>query len=283
MAMARRLAPALLGGGVVTYWLVEAPIPTAVIFGLTACFVVLERLSGTANRAGLLDDLAHLTVTTLLVRLTGIEIVMGAFREVRGGWTVAELPLLPRVVLVIVAFDLLGYAHHRLMHESSLLWPIHRVHHAVDQVDVMVKARRHPLDDVLLIVFFGAAGFALGADTISLWAVGAVATIHGMVVHSDIIVRPTVFDRLIVTPWVHHRHHGVEGQNGDFGGLLTVWDRAFGTGGVGAPSPAGAGDDELVGDWVDQMLHPVRTLDRRRPRPTVTTGIQGPVVAAGGR
>ncbi|MEM8705229.1 MAG: sterol desaturase family protein [Actinomycetota bacterium] len=283
MAMARRLGPALLGVGVLGYWMIQAPIPTAVIFGLTAGFVVVERLTGTAHRAGMLDDLAHLTITTLLVRLTGIELLMAAFQDLRGGWTIAELPLLPRVVIVVVVFDLVGYLHHRLMHESPLLWPVHRVHHAIEQVDVMVKARRHPIDDVLLLVFFGAAGFGLGVDTTSLFVVGAVATLHGMVVHSDIIVRPTVFDRLFVTPWVHHRHHGVLGQTGDFGGLLTVWDRAFGTLGAGAPSPAGAGDDELVGDWVDQMLHPVRDADRRRLRPPVTTGIQGPVVTVGGR
>lgn len=280
--MARRLGPALLGVGVVAYWFTQAPVPTAVIFGLTAAFFVVERLTGTARRDGLLDDLAHLSVTTLLVRLTGIELVMSAFRDFRGGWTVAELPLIPRVVLVVVAFDLLGYAHHRLMHESSLLWPVHRVHHAIEQVDVMVKARRHPLDDVLLIVFFGAIGFGLGVDTTSLWAVGAIATLHGMIVHSDIIVRPTPFDRVFITPWIHHRHHGVDGQRGDYGGLLSVWDKLFGTSGVGAPSPAGAGDDELIGDWVDQMLHPVRSFDRRRPRQSVTSGIQGPAVTVGG-
>lgn len=281
--MARRMGPALLGVGVVAYWFTQAPVPTAVIFGLTAGFFVVERLTGTAQREGLLDDLAHLSVTTLLVRLTGIELVMSAFRDYRGGWTIAELPLIPRVVLAVVAFDLLGYAHHRLMHESSLLWPVHRVHHAIEQVDVMVKARRHPLDDVLLIVFFGAAGFLLGVDTTSLWAVGAIATMHGMVVHSDIIVRRTPFDRVFITPWIHHRHHGVDGQRGDYGGLLSVWDMLFGTSGAGAPSPAGAGDDELIGDWVDQMLHPVRSFDRRRPRQSVTTGIQGPAVTVGGR
>ncbi|MEM8705934.1 MAG: sterol desaturase family protein [Actinomycetota bacterium] len=281
--MARRTFPALLGVGVLAYWMIQAPIPTAVIFGLTASFVVIERLTGTAHRPGMLDDLTHLTLTTVLVRLTGIDLLMGALRDVRGGWTIAELPLVPRVVIAVVVFDLVGYLHHRLMHESARLWPVHRVHHAIEQVDVMVKARRHPIDDVLLIVFFGVAGFVLGVDATSLFVVGAVATLHGMVVHSDIIVRPSSFDRIVVTPWVHHRHHGVEGQAADFGGLLTVWDRAFGTLGAGAPSPAGAGDDEPVGDWVDQMLHPVRDADRRRLRQLVTTGIQGPVVTAGGR
>ncbi len=283
MAMARRIGPAATGVIILGFWLRVAFVPTMVIFGLTAAIVGVERLTGTRSRAGLLDDLAHLTLTTVLVRITGIEVLMGALRDHRTGWTVAELPLLPRVVLVVVAFDLLGYLHHRLMHESPMLWPVHRVHHAIEQVDVMVKARRHPLDDVLLIVFFGAIGFALGVDSISLWAVGVIATLHGMAVHSDVLVRPTRLDRLVVTPWVHHRHHGVDGQRGDYGGLLTVWDQLFGTRGAGAPSPAGAGDDELIGDWVDQMLHPVRSVARRRPRQPSTIGIQGPVVTAGRR
>ena len=89
--MARRLGPALLGVGVVAYWFTQAPVPTAVIFGLTAGFFVVERLTGTARRDGLLDDRAHLSVTTLLVRLTGIELVMSAFRDLRGGLSLIHI------------------------------------------------------------------------------------------------------------------------------------------------------------------------------------------------
>lgn len=282
MAMARRIGPLVAALCVAAYWLHTNPLPALVIFGATGLFVGAERLAGLRARAGEIDDLVHLTVTTVLVRLTGVEIVVAGLRDLRSGWTVSELPFLPRVAIVVVIFDFVGYLHHRAMHQSPLLWPVHRVHHAIERVDVLVKARRHPLDDVLLVVVFGATGFALGVDSISLLAVAAIATLHGMVVHSNVIVRPCWADGLIVTPWVHHRHHGVDGQDGDYAGLLSVWDRLLGTRGTGAPTPAGAGDALPTGDWVDQMLHPVRHVGGRRPsdQPSAV-GIQGPTVAVG--
>lgn len=278
--IARRIGPTVVAVFVAAYWLHTDPLPTVVIFGATGCVFAAERLAGNRTRAGEVDDLVHLTVTTVLVRLTGVELLIAGLRDLRTGWTVAELPVVPRLLVVVVVFDLVGYAHHRLMHESPMLWPIHRVHHAIERVDVLVKARRHPLDDILLVVFFGATGFALGADSLSLLAVAAIATLHGMVAHSNVIVRPSWIDGWIVTPWVHHRHHGVEGQGGDYGGLLVGWDRLFGTRGCGAPAPAGAGDDLLTGDWVDQMLHPVRHVGggHLTDQPLVV-GIQGPTAA----
>ncbi|MEM7140967.1 MAG: sterol desaturase family protein [Actinomycetota bacterium] len=282
MATMRRWVPRLLATAIALWWLRTDPVTTVGIFGLTAMFFAAERLLGRSRRHGEADDLVHLTLTTWMVRIAGVELLVTGLRDLRPGWTVDQLPLVPRIVLVVVVFDLAGYAHHRLMHESTLLWPIHRIHHALPQVDVLAKARRHPLDDVFLIVFFGAVGFLLGADATSLRVVGVVATVHGMIVHANVIVRPSRVDRFLVTPWVHHRHHGIDGQHGDYAGLLTVWDRLFHTRGAGAPTRAGA-DGVPVGDWVDQLLHPARAAVGRRSEgapqedhPAVT-GDQGPV------
>ena len=229
MAYVRVCVPRAAAIAVTIWWLSTNTVSTLGVLGFTTAFFAAERLMGIGPRAGQGDDLVHLMLTTAIVRFTGVQLIVGALHGIRSGPTVTDLPIAARLVVVVTMFDLMRYAHHRPMHESSLLEPVHRVQHRIERVDVLIKARRHPLDDVILIVLFGVMGFAMGVHQLSLRAVAVVATLHGLVVHSNFVVRPLAIDRFVVTPWIHHRHHRIEGEHADYGGLLSVWDSLFGS------------------------------------------------------
>jgi len=56
---------------------------------------------------------------------------------------VQSLPLLVEVALIILAADFVLYWEHRLYHEAKPLWPIHAVHHSVENLDWLAGSRGH--------------------------------------------------------------------------------------------------------------------------------------------
>ena len=146
----------------------------------------------------------------------------------------ADLPWIAIFALLLFADSFVGYWVHRLMHGTSLLWRLHRVHHADQQVDVSTSLRNHPLE--LLIT--------MPASTLVILAVGApasaVVVLQTLLVgsaiwqHADITL-PRRLDHalstVIVTQRVHRMHHSPDRAKHDrnYGELLIIWDRLFGT------------------------------------------------------
>ncbi len=251
-----------------------APVPTLVLAAATVALAAGERRVGVSPRSGRLDDVHHLVLTTLLVRLTGIHLVFGA--AARAGLVAGPLAGTSwwvRAGVGLVVLDALGYLVHRAHHEIPVLWRVHRVHHAVTSVDVWVKARRHPLDEVVLVAVWTPAAWLLGLGGTAFTAIVAVNTVAGLVSHSALWVRPCALDVVLVTPWVHHRHHST--HTGDYAGVLRLWDLLGGTCGHGPPGPVGPGAGPATGDWLSQLSAPWT-----RPEAVVSPG--APVAAGRG-
>jgi len=134
----------------------------------------------------------------------------------------------------ILLFDLLIYAIHRASHAAPLLWRFHQTHHGDPELDISTTLRHHP----------GEALFSAGLATVVLVALGAppwvfpiyafVASAVVILHHSNLAV-PAGLDaalrRVIVTPAMHRSHHSRDPAhyNANYGSLLSLWDRLFGT------------------------------------------------------
>ena len=96
-----------------------------------------------------------------------------------------------------------GYAAHRLLHVFPVLWRFHRVHHSDEFVDATTAYRTHPVERD-----------GVEHANIRLWA---------PLDHAASLVW--------VTPSVHKIHHSrARAQtNSNYGNLLTIYDRVFGT------------------------------------------------------
>jgi exosortase len=145
-----------------------------------------------------------------------------------------DIPLVAQVALTFLLLDLWKYWEHRAFHKIPLLWRAHLVHHTDTQVDVTTTERHHPLEVMAGALILVAVVAALGLPAPALGIYLLTATVVALWSHANVRL-PTALDRplrrLIVTPSVHATHHSDLRAETDsnFGSVLTIWDRLFGT------------------------------------------------------
>jgi len=147
----------------------------------------------------------------------------------------AGLPAAVQLALGIVALDFAyGYAAHRTMHASSLLWRFHRVHHSDAFVDVTTSFRTHPVELAWRYLWLFAAVWALGVPAAAVAVFRALSAVNGVLEHANVRLKPALdaaLSRVWVTPQMHKVHHSRDPRETDtnYGNLLAVHDRLLGT------------------------------------------------------
>jgi sterol desaturase/sphingolipid hydroxylase (fatty acid hydroxylase superfamily) len=145
-----------------------------------------------------------------------------------------ELSWLAIFILLLVVDSLAVYWVHRLVHRVPLFWRVHRVHHADESVDVSTSLRNHPLEMVLSIPSSAAVILIVGASPTMVVASQTINLAATIWQHADIQL-PQRLERaltwLIVTPAMHRLHHNPERRlhDSNYGELITLWDRLFGS------------------------------------------------------
>jgi sterol desaturase/sphingolipid hydroxylase (fatty acid hydroxylase superfamily) len=181
-----------------------------------------------------LVNLAHITVTTTLTTL----LMAGAIGLVATVPTIAvsakwvsSLPPAMALILVVVVGDTGYYWTHRAAHSIPLLWRLHRIHHASEELNWMAAARAHPLDQLILHLGWLIPLRLLGANTAWFAVYATFLTLEPLLAHSNINVTIKPLKWLIVTPEFHHWHHTAEPDaiNKNFASQLPFLDFLFGT------------------------------------------------------
>lgn len=174
--------------------------------------------------------------------------------------------LIDAFLVVLLARSLGAYWLHRATHRFPVLWRFHSVHHADVAVDVTTSWRNHPLEVLLASAIAAGIVLALGPPPEAVIAADAVLLLGALWEHADIRIAPKLSRRIelaLATPDFHRIHHSVDRADFDrnFGGLLTVWDRLFGTWKTpGEPVAAFGveGEAERASSLGAQMLRPFR-------------------------
>ena len=145
-----------------------------------------------------------------------------------------ELSPALRLVGVLVVFDFWMYIWHRLAHEVPFIMRFHRMHHSDPEMDVTTALRFH-FGEIVLSTIARLPIFALLG--MRAWELILYETIMLPIIffhHSNFFL-PESVDRIlriiIPTPWMHWVHHSMipEERNSNYGTVLSVWDRLFGT------------------------------------------------------
>jgi len=139
------------------------------------------------------------------------------------GWTFAGL---------FVLVDLLFYVYHRTSHKVRWFWATHVVHHASEHMNFTTAARQSTL-----YAFSGAFLFFLPAALLGFapeWGLFALALnlSYQWFIHTQWVKKlPRPIEFIFNTPSHHRVHHGRNPEYIDtnFGGMLIIWDRLFGT------------------------------------------------------
>ena len=133
-------------------------------------------------------------------------------------------------IALFLLTDLVWYWYHRLAHEVNLFWSAHVVHHQSEDFNYTVSARITVFQAVVRSLFWAVlplVGFP--AEMISVFLL-----VHGLYpffIHTQTIGKLGWLEYVLVTPSHHRVHHASNPAYLDrnYGDVLIIWDRIFGT------------------------------------------------------
>ena len=145
------------------------------------------------------------------------------------------VPLWGQALIALAVLDFKQYWIHRGQHRFGVWWKFHRVHHYAEHLNVLAHGRTHLLEFIviqvcstmLIVRLLGLSpeavlyGYALpGLAFAAMWA------------HANIDFprrRLPWLATLVTSPNAHALHHTKRDDQRNFGEILLVWDRLFGT------------------------------------------------------
>ena len=133
-------------------------------------------------------------------------------------------------VLAFICVDFAYYAFHRLIHKVKFFWDFHFVHHSDTKLNLTTAFRISFVEHVGILSFFGVV-FLLGFDPHVVYSAIFLLGLYQFMCHSQYVKLPIFWSYIFVTPQSHRIHHDMRNssQNSNFGGMLSIWDRLFGT------------------------------------------------------
>lgn len=146
-----------------------------------------------------------------------------------------SLPVWAELILAIMALDLIAqYFVHYLLHKVKWMWRLHLVHHSDTHVDATTGTRHHPFDFVIRESFALFAVIIMGMPVGFYLFYRILSVFFTYFTHANIKL-PGKLDKvlsyLIVTPNMHkfHHHYQLPWTDSNYGNMLSIWDRIFGT------------------------------------------------------
>ncbi len=146
-----------------------------------------------------------------------------------GGWHFGQDGLWWEWVALIVLEDFCFYWFHRASHRCRLFWASHVTHHSSEKFNLSVAFRQTWVP--FLGVVFWLPLLLVGFDPLMVMWVQAVSLFYQELLHTQLIPRLGPLEWIFNTPQHHAVHHGSNDVYLDrnYGGVLIVWDRLFGT------------------------------------------------------
>lgn len=133
-------------------------------------------------------------------------------------------------VVAIIAVDFTYYWMHRIEHERRILWAVHSVHHSSQEYNLTTALRLSWLESLYEWIFFIPL-LVMGFDAIQILSSLLMVVLYQTWIHTEKIGRLGWLDGIFNTPSVHRVHHATNATYIDknYGGILILWDRLFGT------------------------------------------------------
>ena len=133
-------------------------------------------------------------------------------------------------LLALVFYDFCYYWLHRAGHEVAVFWAAHEVHHQSQDYNLSTALRQTSSGALLGWIFYLPMAIA-GVPPLVFGVVALVDLLYQYWVHTEHVGKLGWFDRWFCSPSNHRVHHAVnEGYlDRNYGGILIVWDRMFGS------------------------------------------------------
>jgi sterol desaturase/sphingolipid hydroxylase (fatty acid hydroxylase superfamily) len=217
---------AFIVGGLLIFWIIEGAIPL-----LPMAYKKNRSRHAAVN---LIFTFIHLIIHTFLAIF--IVILCDWCKQNQFGlvyWF--NSGVLGTVLISFLVLDFFGgWLAHITEHKLYFLWRFHLVHHADNNVDVTTGLRHHPVESVLRGIFFFMGIFVSGSPVYGVMIYQTLLILSAAFSHANISL-PAWIDRslsyVLVSPNMHKVHHHWKQPftDSNYGAVLSIWDRLFGT------------------------------------------------------
>jgi sterol desaturase/sphingolipid hydroxylase (fatty acid hydroxylase superfamily) len=124
--------------------------------------------------------------------------------------SIQSTPVLFQLLLIFISADFVLYWEHRLYHEVKLLWPVHAVHHSVEDLDWLAGSRGHFIQVFSERAMVILPLYLLGVGEQALGIYVTLAALQAVLIHCNLDLPFGFLKYIIVTPQFHHWHHSSE-------------------------------------------------------------------------
>ena len=133
-------------------------------------------------------------------------------------------------IIAFLIYDFIDYWLHRVSHQSALLWGSHVVHHQSQLFNFSTALRQESFFPIIACFFFAVMAL-LGIPPYQFVLIGLFVLIYQFWMHTEHIGKLGWFDSVFSSPSNHRVHHAINDEYIDknFGAVLIIWDRIFGT------------------------------------------------------
>jgi len=136
----------------------------------------------------------------------------------------------PTWVILFFLVDFLWYCYHRIAHRVRLVWAAHQAHHSSEYFNFSTATRQKWNQWFETLIWLPLP--LLGMPPALVYAAFSLNLIYQFFTHTERIGKlPRPVEFIFNTPSHHRVHHGSDPVYLDrnYGGILIVWDRLFGS------------------------------------------------------
>jgi len=129
-------------------------------------------------------------------------------------------------------FDFAIYIWHVASHKFEFLWRFHKVHHSDKSFNVSTGFRFHVFDLLLEIIYKSVFVVVIGVDAYLVLSIEIIELFFIFFHHANLRVpNEEAISQIIITPSLHRTHHSTlrTEHDSNYGIVLSIWDRIFGT------------------------------------------------------
>lgn len=204
--------------------------PAVVVLALLEA-IILSRLSGYDWRAfGIsgLDLVLRLAANILLPLSIASPLVRLAYEH---RLATIRLDSGLTLLLLFIGQEFCYYCYHRAAHRVRWFWCNHSVHHSPNQLNLSAAFRIGIFGKLSGIAVFFVPLIWIGFDPRTVFTLLTFNLLYQFWIHATWIPTLGWLEGIFNTPSSHRVHHAanVEYLDANFGGVLTVFDRLFGT------------------------------------------------------
>ena len=137
----------------------------------------------------------------------------------------------PAYVVLFFALEFAYYWFHRASHRVRFWWLTHSVHHSPNEFTLSTAYRLGWTGRLTLMLIFFVPLAALGFPPLMIVIALSINLLYQFWIHAEWIPKLGPLEGILNTPSAHRVHHAsnVEYLDANYGGVLMIFDRMFGT------------------------------------------------------